>query len=163
MGDFLGNPDQPAGDSCRRANAGTLFTRLQFHTYSGAKLGEMRWQQSHNGIKKTSTPRVDANFGSGTAVELQGLLENIVDICFRTLNCTVSTATGCYSAASTLPSLHKLEAVSELIVHKRARHLRRHPNLKTNRVFNDDAMTESWHACMNDRTSWRKELKLHEY
>ena len=52
------------------------------------------------------TPRLNAIFGSATAVELQKLLEKTVkEIGFDELKPIVATTHGCYEAASTLPRL----------------------------------------------------------
>ena len=63
------------------------------------------------------------------------------ELWFRKMNGVVPAATGYYDTASTLPQLHKLEALL-VIEDQRARQRRRRPDLKTNHIFSDDGMKE---------------------
>ena len=67
-------------------------------------------------MPRTDTPRVNAIFGSDTAVELQDLLEKLVrEFWYNKLANIVATTTGCYETASALPSLEKMEAFLQII------------------------------------------------
>ena len=87
-------------------------------------------------MPRPDTPRVNAIFGSDTAVELRELLEKIVqEFWFGKLAPIVATTRGCYEAAKALPLLEKMEAFLEVIQEQRARHLQRHPEMAADSIF----------------------------
>ena len=130
--------------------------RLELYTHCGIESGEVRWQHAHIEPEEGDTPRADAMFGNGSAVELQKLLENAKELWHSKLMVVVPTATVFYGATSTLPRLHKLESFLDIIEDQRARRLFRHPNLSVQHIFDENAMTDIRDLWMRDHTRWMK-------
>ena len=91
------------------------------------------------------------------------LLKRITnDFWYNDLVGVVSTATGDYDAASTLPQLHTLEPFLDIIEDQRAPHLSRHPNLSVHHVFDEEEMKDMWNLWMSNHISWLRSRKLVE-
>ncbi len=112
------------------------------------------------------TPRVNGIFltDDDSAAPLQDLLENIAkEYLFGKVANIVATARGCYEAATAPDVIEKLEALLEIIQEQRARHLRRHPHLATDRVFDGDHMHEIHKEWMHDDRTWMNADTVREY
>ena len=72
----------------------------------------------------------------------------------------VATTTGCYQAATALPSLEKMDAFLEVIQTQRALHLQRHPYMAADSIFSKDDMKEINETWINNYNTWMKAQTL---
>jgi hypothetical protein len=107
--------------------------------------------------KNLATPLVNQIFGTDdvTMAPLQELLEKIAkDFLFGKLANIVATETGCYTSATALNVLTKLEAFLRIMSEQRARYLSRHPDVLAEAVFNKNQMETLHSEWMHDYHSW---------
>jgi hypothetical protein len=111
-------------------------------------------------------PRVTAIFGSDAehTAALRDLLEKIAkEFLYDKVSRIVVTTEGCYEAAASVNNLEKLEMYLQVIQGQREKHLRRHPDLAPDAVFNSWDMQEIYNTWMEDHTSWMNAKNIEVY